>query len=252
MNREAGVLRARMCFPIPGGSMLAGRATSEYRSHRRAEARSIAGYLVVIVRVCRWESPEQAFPPACRQSDAEPAVAVLSGDGEGSLLCRAGAHRFLPAWLPDGGHNGAMLTRLRDQLVAEGEEALRAEPGLVRFTGNHEADELLNDLANHPHAFVFAAFVDRQVKVERAWMVPLLLRQRLGSFEIRDLESLPEGQWLSLMREPAPAHRMPETMARVLHRATGRILTHYAGDASRIWAGKAIAAPGHWPPPRLV
>ena len=121
---------------------------------------------------------------------------------EGSLLCRAGAHRFLPAWLPDGGHNGAMLTRLRDQLVAEGEEALRAEPGLVRFTGNHEADELLNDLADHPHAFVFAALVDRQVKVERAWMVPLLLRQRLGSFEIRDLESLPEGQWLSLMREP--------------------------------------------------
>ncbi len=128
-----------------------------------------------------------------------------------------------------------MLTELRDRLVAEGQTALAATPASVPFTGNREADELLNDLAGHPHAFVLAALVDRQIKAERAWMLPLLIKQRLGSFEIPDLEPLSEEQWLSLLRQPKPAHRMPETMARVLQRATHRILTHYAGNASRIW-----------------
>jgi endonuclease III len=127
-----------------------------------------------------------------------------------------------------------MLEELRDRLVAEGAAALAAGPGLVRFTGNDEADQLLNDLAGHPHAFVFAALVDRQIRAERAWMVPLLIKQHLGSFEIHDLEPLPEQQWLSLLRQPPAAHRMPETTARVLHRAAQRIVADYEGDASRI------------------
>src|SRR5580698_3319040 len=135
-----------------------------------------------------------------------------------------------------------MLEELRDRLVAEGETALSAEPAAVRFTGNDEADQLLNDLVGHPHAFVLAALVDRQVRAERAWMVPLLIKHRLGSFEMRDLELLSEQRWLSLLRHPVPAHRMPETMARVLHRATHRILTAYEGDASRIWAGNPPSA----------
>jgi hypothetical protein len=55
-----------------------------------------------------------------------------------------------------GHNNGGMLTRLRDRLVAEGEARLRAEAGPVHFTGDRDADLLLNDLAHHPHAFVFA------------------------------------------------------------------------------------------------
>lgn len=135
-----------------------------------------------------------------------------------------------------------MLAKLTAFLVAEGERALQAETGLVRFTGNAEADVLLNDLAGYPQAFVFAALVDRQVRAERAWLVPLLIRQRLGSFEFADLEAVSRQQWVSLMREPAPAHRMPETMAEILHQATARIGSIYGGDASRIWAGRPASA----------
>jgi endonuclease III len=135
-----------------------------------------------------------------------------------------------------------MLEELRDQLIAEGEAALAAEPEVIRFTGNQEADELLNDLAGHPHAFVFAALVDRQVRAERAWTLPLLIKLRLGSFEIGDLQSLSEEDWISLLRNPVAAHRMPETMARVLHRASDRILSQYAGDASQIWTGSPPSA----------
>jgi hypothetical protein len=69
-----------------------------------------------------------------------------------------------------------MLEELRDLLVAEGTAALAAASGLIRFTGNDEADLLLSDVAEHPHAFVLAALVDRQVRAERAWMVPLVIR----------------------------------------------------------------------------
>lgn len=43
-----------------------------------------------------------------------------------------------------------MLDELRDQLVAEGMTALTTGPGVVCFTGNDEADSLLNDLDGHP------------------------------------------------------------------------------------------------------
>jgi hypothetical protein len=61
-----------------------------------------------------------------------------------------------------------MLEELRDLLVAEGTAVLAAAPGLIRFTGNDDADLPLNDLADHPHAFVLAALVDRQVRAGRS------------------------------------------------------------------------------------
>ena len=112
----------------------------------------------------------------------------------------------------------------------------------VPFTGDPEADELINDLTGHPHAFLFAALVDRQMPAKRAWMVPYLLRDRVGSFEIEDLAALDELQWVRLMREPTPAHRFPEVMAKVLCRAVGRVMTVYGSDASRIWAATPSSA----------
>jgi endonuclease-3 len=138
---------------------------------------------------------------------------------------------------------GANVNReLRDRLVADGEAALRAPRGVVRFTGDVEADALLNDLAGVPQAFVFACLVDRQITAELAWMVPTLILRRFGSLDMSKLESLTERQWVALMREPTPAHRSPETMALVLFRATRRIVDHYGSDASKIWNGKPASA----------
>lgn len=128
------------------------------------------------------------------------------------------------------------LTALRDRLVKEGEFSLTQPVVTVPFTGEPKADELLNDLTSYPHAFLCASLVDRQMPAKRAWMVPHLLRDRVGSFEIEDLAVLDELQWARLMREPTPAHRFPEVMAKVLCRAVRRVITAYDSDASRIWA----------------
>ena len=135
------------------------------------------------------------------------------------------------------------LDQLRDRLVSEGESSLAAPPTPFSFTGSDKADALIKDLDGHPHAFLFACLVDRQVTAERAWMVPSLVRERNGGlFEMGDLEQLTEADRIRLMREPTAAHRLPETMARVLHRAVARLVSHYDGDASRIWAGKPSSA----------
>lgn len=126
-------------------------------------------------------------------------------------------------------------SELRDLLVAEGTAALELPLEFVRFTGDDEADQLLNDLAGYPHAYLFACLVDRQVPAERAWRVPAIVRDRLGSFEMSDLANIDEAHWTDILRNPTPAHRLPETMATVLFRATGRLVSHYNSDASAIW-----------------
>lgn len=135
-----------------------------------------------------------------------------------------------------------MSAELRDRLIEEGEILLTLPPKPIRFTGDSTADALLNDLEQYPHAFVMAALVDRQVRAELAWLVPQRIRERLGSFEMSDLAKLGEEAWRALMRNPAPIHRMPETMAIVLSRAVRRITDIYGGDASRIWSDQPTSA----------
>ena len=137
---------------------------------------------------------------------------------------------------------GDAISRLRDRLVSEGQAALSAPPKAVEFTKDPEADQLLNDIDGHPHAFVCASLVDRQVPAETAWLVPSKIRARVGSFEFADLKPLTEEDWLRLMHEPEPAHRFPDVMARVLHRAIQRIASSYGGLASRIWADQPSSA----------
>ena len=134
------------------------------------------------------------------------------------------------------------LDALRDRLVTAGRAALSSARTQVPFTQDPAADELLNDLEGHPHAFVCAALVDRQVTAEIAWRVALKVRERLGSFEFDDLASLTEAEWLPIMRKPEPAHRFPEIMAKTLFLAIQRVKTRYGGDASQIWRGQPSSA----------
>ena len=116
--------------------------------------------------------------------------------------------------------------------------ALETPPGnpVVFNTGNPESEDLLNDLAHRPHAFVIACVMDRQIKAERAWLIPHLLRERLGTFEFAALESTSAERLAALFAASPPLHRFPELMAQNAHAAFQRIRTQYRGDASLIWS----------------
>lgn len=121
---------------------------------------------------------------------------------------------------------------------------LETPPGSrVAFnTGDDESEDLLNDLADYPHAFVTACVMDRQFKAERAWLIPHLLRKRLGTFELLPLADVSTERLRELFATPPSLHRFPEVMSRNAYAAFQRIRSQYGGDASRIWSDRPSSA----------
>ena len=76
---------------------------------------------------------------------------------------------------------------IKEKLKGIGNDLLNKPYEFIYFTKNKEADILLNDLKNYPHAFVLACIMDRQIKAERAWLIPYLVYIELHSFKITDL-----------------------------------------------------------------
>jgi len=127
------------------------------------------------------------------------------------------------------------------ELVQHGQRRFSAPATPVLFTNEPGADALLNDLANHPHAFVLACVMDRQIKAERAWAIPYRLAQVLGGFSLkRLLEVTPEE--LKGFFEKLQLHRFPDTMSRNFTEAVRYIHSAYDGHADRIWRGSPPSA----------
>lgn len=129
-------------------------------------------------------------------------------------------------------------SKIRDILVERGEKLLAGPFNPVAFTGNEEADTLLNNLKHYPHAFVIACLMDRQWAAERCWLVPYRFQERLGSFAFNDLAPLSKEKVISLFIQSPPLHRLKERMAEILYLVIRRIEENYSGDAAQIWADK--------------
>lgn len=99
------------------------------------------------------------------------------------------------------------------------------------FTDSDEANELL---VRDPFALLVGFALDQQVTVQKAFMGPLVLRERLGTLEpgavaAADLEPL--------FRERPAIHRFPGAMARRVHDLAAHVAERYDGDAARVWTG---------------
>lgn len=127
-------------------------------------------------------------------------------------------------------------------LVQRGEQLFRAEPKPTVFTGVSAADALLSDLAHYPHAFVLACVMDRQIKAERAWLIPYRVSEALGGFSFERLLRLSLDDIKTLLTVPEPLHRFPAEMSRNFHDAIGLIQTAYGGHAARIWSDTPSSA----------
>ncbi len=134
------------------------------------------------------------------------------------------------------------LRRLRNRLVEEAKRRLKQPKQFVHFTHHLEADRILNDLENFPHAFVIACIADRQIKSEKAWLIPYELKRRIGSFSIGRLAKMKIGDFKNVMRRPSPLHRFPDDMAENIFYAIQHIVHHYDGDAKKIWNDRPASA----------
>lgn len=132
---------------------------------------------------------------------------------------------------------------LVQHLIREGEALHQSESvGIQGPKVNPAASELVNDLDGTPQAFLFGAFAQRQTRVHLAWNVPLLIQERAGTLDVSELAGLSGDDWVRIMREPTPAHRLPESMAQVYASAVADLNRIYSGSASNIWSGNPSSA----------
>lgn len=137
-----------------------------------------------------------------------------------------------------------MILKKKDEhlLVTIGKSRFEnPEENSVHLVEDQEANSFLNDLVNFPHAYVLACCMDRQVKAEIAWMIPIRLRRLLGDFSIETLNRISLEEYLKMFNENT-LHRFNDVMANVFYNAVKRIVKDYDGDASMIWAGNPSSA----------
>ena len=135
-----------------------------------------------------------------------------------------------------------MIERNDCLLVKIGKEKFKDAAGnSVHLVDDPVENAFLNDLENYPHAFLLACFMDRQTKSERAWELPIRVKNILGDFSIRKLGEVTKEEY-EVMFGAYSLHRYPDIMAEVFYEAVQRIITEYDGDASKIWADTPSSA----------
>jgi uncharacterized HhH-GPD family protein len=97
------------------------------------------------------------------------------------------------------------------------------------FTDSDDANVLI---ATDPMALLVGFALDQQVSVQKAFMGPLVLRERLGSL---DPATLATADLEPIFRAKPAIHRFPGAMARRVHDLAVHVDEHYDGDAARVW-----------------
>ncbi len=107
---------------------------------------------------------------------------------------------------------------------------------LVHFVDDPEANSFLNDLQNFPHAYVLGCCMDRQWKAEKAWMIPVRIKDIWGSFDMKMLSGKTFEEYNHIFTR-YNLHRYNDIMSEVFYKAIQRIHSQYGDDASAIWTG---------------
>jgi uncharacterized HhH-GPD family protein len=108
-------------------------------------------------------------------------------------------------------------------------------PERLYFTDSDEANALI---ASDPMALLIGFALDQQVPVQKAFMGPYVLRERLGTL---DAAALASADLEPVFRERPAIHRFPRSMAERVHALAEHIRDAYDGDAGRVWSDAADA-----------
>lgn len=126
-------------------------------------------------------------------------------------------------------------------LIKKGNELLKQPYKKIEFTGNSKADNLLNNLTDFPHAFVLACVMDRQIKAERAWLIPYKIYKEISTFEFNKLLELTLDNLKEVFKRKN-LHRFNKEMAKNFYFAIQKIHGDYNNDVSKIWKNNQSSA----------
>jgi uncharacterized HhH-GPD family protein len=102
-------------------------------------------------------------------------------------------------------------------------------PERLFFTDSDEANELI---ASNPMALLIGFALDQQVSVQKAFMGPLVLQERLGTLDPRKLAG---AELEPIFREKPAIHRFPGSMAARVEELAAHVRDRYDDDAARVW-----------------
>jgi uncharacterized HhH-GPD family protein len=99
----------------------------------------------------------------------------------------------------------------------------------LHFTGREDADKLL---VEDPFALLVGFALDQQVPVQKAFMGPYVLRERLGALTP---QAVAAADLDPIFRERPAIHRFPGAMATRVHALAVHVVERYDGDSARVW-----------------
>jgi endonuclease-3 len=126
-------------------------------------------------------------------------------------------------------------------LKSRSKELLEKPRTFFQFSRDPDADSMLNNLEEHPHAFVLACLMDRQIRAERAWVIPFIVGRETGCFKFAEMLTLTLEQIRAIFHERS-LHRFNDKMANIFYAALLRIHGQYADVASNIWTNTPRSA----------
>lgn len=105
---------------------------------------------------------------------------------------------------------------------------------------NAEAEKLVRNIKEYPHALLLASLMDSGVDANVAWAIPYRVYEILGSFNINDIYIIPLSEYVKMFNGKQSWHRYPNNKAEVFYSAVQKIVDddYMRGDASKIWEGK--------------
>jgi uncharacterized HhH-GPD family protein len=109
-------------------------------------------------------------------------------------------------------------------------------PDRLHFTDSDAANALI---ASDPMALLVGFVLDQQVTVQKAFVGPLAILERVGAL---DAATLADADLEPVFREKPAVHRYPGAMAKRVHELAVFIRDTYDGDAARVWTEAADAA----------
>ncbi len=115
----------------------------------------------------------------------------------------------------------------------------RTVPGALYFTDSDGANELI---ARDPLALLIGFALDQQVSVQKAFVGPLVLRERIGTLDAATIASMDPERLEDACRQRPAIHRFPGAMARRVQDLCAVVAEEYGGDAERVWAEAIDAA----------
>ena len=105
----------------------------------------------------------------------------------------------------------------------------------IRLCFDDDGDALLE---RDPFALITGMLLDQQMPMERAFLGPWRLAERLGSRErlpMMTIAAYEPAEFTALMSRPPAVHRFPAAMAGRIQALARHIVVDYAGDTEAVW-----------------